>query len=289
MNKRIWVNIGLLAFIVLLYSVLTIPDEKDNQELPLLTNIDPNKITKIEVIRSELDDFIFEKQGDAWRMISPLMLQANNARINAMLRILKMESHGQLNSTEVDLQKFNLAEPAITIKLNDHAFQFGNTDAIDQRRYVLFDNNIHLTNDSLYAQLTTNAAFFADPKLLPMNIEINAIQFPDNKIELIDKQWRMQTLVDIKPEQLKRIAFSWQEATALSVSKYSAPEDASIISLSFSSGVTIKFIIVATEPHLILGRKDLGIQYHMGSDEAEKLLLIDPSATNVATESIVPE
>ncbi len=260
------------------------PEKKPAQNLPNLSSIEPNAITKIEVLRKNLDNFEFNKQGEVWRMNVPQQFLANTARINAILHILTSESHGQLNPAEVDLARFDLIDPIITLKLNDHVFQFGNTDAIDQRRYVLFDGKIHLVNDSLYAQLTTNAAFFADPKILPLDIDINAIQFPDNKIELIGDNWQTQTLVDIKPEQLKRIVFNWNNAVAISVSKYAAPETELSIVVSSSNGITIKFIVVSTEPHLILGRKDIGIQYHLGSDEADKLLLKENTETAMETQ-----
>ena len=275
MDKRLRINIGLLAFIVLLTVVLLYTGEETDPEPVYISEINRDGINRIEVIRKGLDDFVFNKQGDTWFMQSPLEFTANNARINAMLRILTAESFGQLNPAEVELSRFELDDPLIKIKLNEHEFIFGNTDAIDQRRYVLFNDTIHLTNDSLYKQLTTNAAFFADTKLLPVNIKIASIQYPDNKMELIDGTWQLTRLMDIHPDQFKRIAFNWTNALAISVSKYAEPESRSTISVTDSNNNVIEFVIIATDPNLILGREDLGIQYHMGSDEAEKLLLVE--------------
>lgn len=286
MDKRLWINVGLLVFIVLLSAVLLLPEDKAEQDLPQLTTIEHNDIVKIEVLRKNLDNFEFNKQGETWHMYLPQQFLANSARINAMLHILTAKSHGQLNPAEVDLTRFDLVDPIITLKLNDHVFQFGNTDAIDQRRYVLFDETIYLTNDSLYAQMTTNAAFFADTKIVPLDFEVNAIQFPENKIELHDGQWQLQNLMDISPDQLKQIVFDWNNAAAISVNKYSEPDSASSIIVSSPNNETIEFIIVSTEPHLILGRRELEIQYHLGSDESEKLLLTENPKTNVSQETL---
>ena len=260
------------------------PEDKTEQGLPRLTAIDKNDIVKIEVLRKNLDNFEFNKQGEVWHMNLPQQFLANSARINAMLRILNSEYHGQLNPAEVDLARFDLINPIITIKLNDHAFQFGNTDAIDQRRYVLFDETIYLTNDSLYAQLTTNAAFFADTKILPLDFEISAIQFPENIIELHDDKWQLQNVMDISPDQIKQIVFAWNNAAAISVNKYSEPDSASSIIISSENDKAIEFIIVSTEPHLILGRREMGIQYHLGSDETDKLLLKENSEATMETQ-----
>lgn len=289
MNSRIWVNVGLLVFIVLLSATVFFSDTKTEPEIVFLSNIDRKEITNIQVIRKNLDDFVFNKQGEDWYMHAPLKVLANNARINAMLRILKARSYGQLNPKDIDLKRFELDDPKITIKLNEHVFQFGNTDAIDQRRYILFNDTIYITNDSLYAQLTTNAAFFADLKLLPADIEITSITFPENKIEKVTGQWQLQTQMNINPEQLKRIAFSWQEAAAISASKYTTQNNQPTITIASSNHVSIKFNIVSTEPNIVLGRKDLGIQYHLGSDEADKLLLKEETAPTNTSETTAAE
>ena len=289
MNKQTWINIGLLGFIIILASYLLLSEKPDEEELPLVSTIDGNNIDKIEITRKGLDNFSFEKEEADWFMRSPLTFKANNARINAMLRLLKSESHAQLDPGQNPLERFALADPDIIMKLNEYEFRFGNTDAIDQRRYVLFNNTIHLTNDFLYQQLTTNAAFFADTKLLPEGFKINAIQFPDNELNKFDDQWQLQKLMDISPTQLQRLVNSWENAVAVSASVYKAPETESFITVSGADESILKFVIVGTEPHLILGRKDLGIQYHMGSDEADKLLLKENPPIEPAPGLIEPE
>lgn len=275
MDTRLRLNIGLLIFIILLSLAILMSKDEADHVIPRLTKIDQDDILKIEILRKNIDNLEFNRVKEVWYMISPYNFLASTARINAMLRLLDSESHGQLNRDSVDLARFNLIDPAITLKLNDHLFNFGNTDAIDTRRYILFNEKIHLIDDSLYMQLTTNATFFADPKILPTEMKIDAIQFPSNRMELINDNWQTQKLIDMKPEQLKKIVFSWNEATAVSVSKYMKPVKKSSITVSSSDGITIKFFIVSTKPYLILGREDIGIQYHLGNDESEKLLLTE--------------
>jgi len=288
-DKRLWINIGLLGLIILLCIIVLNSGDEAKLELTRLSDIDQNEIVQIKVLRKDLEDFEFNKQNETWQLSSPKQFRANSARINAMLRMLNVESYGQLNPADVDLMQLGLAEPIVIMKLNNHEFKFGNTDAMDQRRYILFDGKIHLSNDFLYQQLMTNAAFFADPKLLPENFKINSIQFPENKIESINGQWQLETLMDISPDQLKRIIFNWENASAISADKYEPVESSepeSVIKISSNNNESIRFVIVSSEPHLILGRKDLGIQFHMGSDETEKLLLIESVDINAEAEPI---
>jgi uncharacterized protein DUF4340 len=284
-DKRLLINIGLLSFIFLLSLILLNTDEDSNHELPRLSTIDQKDIVQIKVLRRDLDDFIFNKQIEAWHMSSPQQFLANNARINAMLRMLNVESHGQLDPKEVDLDNFGLSAPTVVMKLNDHEFKFGITDVIDQRRYVLFNGTIHLTNDFLYNQLMTNAAFFADNKLLPKNTEIVSIEYPENKLELNNDQWHTNPLLDISPDQLKRTVFNWKNASALSINKYEPSEAKPIITITTRKKESIKFDIISNEPPLILGRKDIGLQYNMATGETGKLLLHENANNSEEAES----
>jgi uncharacterized protein DUF4340 len=287
-SKQLRINIGLIVFITLLSILVIKSGEETEQELSRLSTIDQNDIVQIEILRKDLDDFIFNKQDGVWRMNSPQQYLANDARIHAMLRILNVKSHSQLNPAEVNLDAVGLTEPVIIMKLNEYEFKFGSTDAIDQRRYVLFNGEIHLTDDSLYNQLTTNAAFFANLNLLPEDYAISSIQYPENKIEKVGNQWQLATLMDISPDQLKRIVFNWKNAAAISANKYEPvkSDTESFIKILSENNEIIQFVIVSTEPHLILGRKDLGVQFHMGSDETRKLLLIEGVDLNEQTQPI---
>ena len=216
-------------------------------------------------------------------MQAPLALRANPARLDALLRLPATESHAELDPAKHPPERFGLGQPAIIMKLNENEFRFGGTDAIDGRRYILFQDRIHLTDDFLYRQLTTNAAFFADLKLLPEAFTIARIRFPDNELYKANGQWRLKTPRDISPARLQRGVGAWRDAVAISASAFkpsAAPERIRVIA---DDGQTLEFIIVATEPHLILGREALGIQFHMGSDDAQRLLLReDPRGGNAS-------
>lgn len=271
----------MLVVIVLLSLALMMLDDEQGQQPPRLSALEQDSISRIAIIRKELEDFSFSKQNGNWFMQAPLQYEANDARINAMLRLLNVESHGQLAPETVELRRLGLADPAVVMRLDEHEFKFGSTDAINRRRYVLFDNTIHLVDDLLYRQLTATAAAFAKHKLLPENFTINSITFPEHAVTLTDGQWHTQTPVDIDPDRLKRLVYNWNQATALSVNRLSEPEQVLTVKLTSADREAITFLIISTTPHLILGRKDLGLQYHLGGDEAEKLLLEEnPGAEN---------
>ena len=276
------INLGLAAFIALLLAALFLfKPEAGGEPARLAAGLQRDTIKRIEVRREALADFIFEKQGADWFMQAPLALRANPARLDALLRLPATESHAELDPADHPPERFGLDQPAIIMKLNEHEFRFGETDAIDGRRYILFKGRIHLTDDFLYRQLTTHAAFFAELKLLPEAFTISRIRFPDNELYKADGQWRLKTQLNISPVRLQRAVSAWRDAVAISAGAFkptAAPERIRVIA---DNGQTLEFIIVATEPYLILGRRALGIQFHMGSDDAQRLLLSeDPRGEN---------
>ena len=68
---RLWINVGLLVFIVLLSAVLLMPEDKIEPDLSRLINIEENDIVKMEVLIKNIENFEFNKQGELWHMTWP--------------------------------------------------------------------------------------------------------------------------------------------------------------------------------------------------------------------------
>lgn len=286
MNKRLLINLGILSLIVILVLVSSGLDDDTAEEKIIVSSIDITSINNISITREGKPDLAFTKKQNGWYMTKPLQIRVNEARINAMLRLAKSESYSEFNVDEIDLLPLELVQPKITLSLNEHLFRFGITDGIDQRRYVLFQDTVYMVNDFLFAQLDSKPGFFADTKLLPDNTKLKRITFPNNSFYLFDNTWQMETLMDIKSEQINKLIFSWESAMAISVSSYQTPQMDFPIVLTTADDKTIRYDIISIDPYLILGRKDLEIQYHMASDEAQKLLLQENTAEVQQTETI---
>lgn len=284
MKKRIWINIILISIIFILsIYIFTPPDEGVEKPKASLLDIDKNSIDHIEIIRKDLDDFIFAKKDDAWHMLSPLQLKANPLRINTILGLISTKPNSTLEPSKVELKNLGLESPSVIVKLNKHVFKFGGTDGIDQYRYIFFANHIFLVDDSLYHQLRTNASFFANTKLLENNKEIIAIKYPDKLIEKNGNIWRTQENVEIKPERLSKIVSAWKTTKATHVSQYREEHNKKSIIIKTQDQKETIFNIVQTKPNLILARRDLNLYYHISNNDANQIML-EP-ITNKASQS----
>jgi len=269
-NQRIWINISLLVVIFVLSVIIFFNKNEIEDELLPLSSINPKSIININVQRKNLDNLFFSKSDGVWNMITPLQFQANRARIESILKILETKSYKQFNLDEVDIAQFALRSPAVILELNENKFSFGTNNPINQRRYILFNKKIHMIDDFHFPQLTTNAAYFAETKLLPDKANIISITFPEYTIQLNNGKWQA-SIPEYDEEKVKQIINKWGKISAISVSKYEKQEGQKTITINSMSGQEINFAIVATAPYLILGREDLGIQYNMSMDDAKQM------------------
>ena len=229
-----------------------------------LTDIEPESIHVIRIKRRDLDNIIFQKQGDNWIMQRPFNLPANPSRIQVILKLLQAHSYDHFSAPDNDLTPYLLAVPAVSVVLNDTQIAFGDTHPLEEKlRYVLIKDIVHIINDGLFHQLQTSAVFFLDPKLIPRDARIKSIQFPELNIENAEN--------NNLSEALHQIVNSWQELNSISVRKYEEIEAIDTIKLELTTGESIEFVIVSNRPNLILARPDKGIQYHISNTDSDDL------------------
>ena len=280
MSHRLLINLVLLFCVIGLAVFLSTNKEQEakngklREQVVTLTDINPDSIHIIHIERRDLDDIIFQKQGDHWTMQSPFNLPANPSRIRVMLKLLQAHSYDHFSAPDNDLTPYMLAVPAVSIVLNDMRIAFGDTNPLEEKlRYVLVRDNVHIINDSLFHQLQTSATFFLSPMLIPPDTSIKAIQLPELSIENTEDE----TLSDAHHQ----IVNSWNQVESISVRKYEEIEAIDTIKIELKTGELIEFIIVSDRPNLILARPETGIQYHISNTVSDGLFPIEPETESV--------
>ena len=77
-----------------------------------------------------------------------------------MLDLLQTHSFRQFENTLQNRQAFGLDKRAYQISFNDLAIAFGSTDPVEQLRYVMVNNEIHLVNDQYYPFILADENIF---------------------------------------------------------------------------------------------------------------------------------
>jgi hypothetical protein len=286
---RLLINIILLVVVIGLTLLLINTDKQEPvvENIPL-TGIDPANVEMIQIDRKQSDVLRFSKAGIKWRMQAPYQLPANEFRINTMLKLLQAHSYTQFNKDDVDLNRFLLAEPELSIQFNDTRIYFGDTSPLAEQRYVLVDDRVHLINDSLYQQLQAPATFYLSTRLLPEGIEIMSINFPEYSISMETGVWSVSPQSDISADKLVAIINAWQTLDAISISAYEATDKTESIHIDAGTAGRFEFIIAAPSPKLVLARPDIGIQYHISGYDTKRLFIPDNNDISETTEDMAP-
>ncbi len=273
MQSRLFINLLLLIIIVGVTLFLFLTEQTPEDPAPQsISQIDPQGINEIVIQRQAREPIRFSRQAGPWQMISPYRVAANPQRIDALLKLLAAQSAAQLPLAEVEPGRLLLADPEITLRLNDEVFAFGDTNPLDKKRYVLYRDTVHLVHDNLYPQLTAGPTFFISTRVLPEQAEIAMVQYPH--MRLVQQQagdWRLESGLDIKQDEVLALSRAWQELTASTVQAYQSQPALYEIAVQLQTGDSLHFQVVSDLPELILARTDLGLQYHIPPYSSEKL------------------
>ncbi len=273
MQSRLLINIVLFLIVAGLAIFLIRQDDSAPTEVDVtLTTFESGSINEISIIRRDLDDIVFIKEGDQWSMQSPFVLPANPVRINTILKILQAYSYAQLDVKNVELKHFILDDPVVSLKFNETQIDFGDTSPLGKQRYVLLNETVHLINDSLYQQLLTSPTFFVSPKLLPGNSSITALTLPDYQLRQVEGIWMVEPPVAINADKIIQLVNAWRDAGAITLRAFSDNASEEKIIVELMSGETIEFVTASTPPRLILARPEFNLQYHISGYDADRLL-----------------
>ena len=139
MRSRLLLNLFLFLVVIGLALFLSRTTNDVNEQDIVLTSLEPNSINKIKIIRRDLEEIYFSKQGNQWMIQTPYDIAANNMRINTILKLLQAHSYTQLDSNDVELNRFLLDDPVVSIQFDDTKIDFGDNLAI-----IIFNFNFPL-------------------------------------------------------------------------------------------------------------------------------------------------
>lgn len=255
-----------------LFLSTTLNDKTTEQDITL-TDLELASINTIKIIRSTANEILFQKENGQWWMHEPYHLPANEFRINTLLKLPGAHSYTRFRKNEVELERFLLNEPVVSVVFDNTRIDFGDTSPIGEQRYVLVNDTVHLINDSLYQQLQTPATFFLKTKLLPEDSGIKAINFPDYRVSKHEGIWKVDPGLDISADNITRLVHAWRNADAISIRDYEGSDNTGTVRVELEDGNIFEFLIVTPPPQLVLARSDIGLQYHISGYDSEQLFL----------------
>lgn len=275
MNSRSLVNILLLALLIMSGTFFYMRDNQKPQTLQL-TQLKPEDIQRIYIPRDNENDILIIKQSPApgheyWQMKKPYDIKAHSFRVRTLLAITQLQVDKRYASGDLKLPDYALAPPRARIIFNDTEISFGKTNPVSNKRYLMADDFISLHTDQSFPLVSAQATSFIDLSLLNTQHKIEKIQLPQLELYRTENaQWLSKPDQHLNAEQAQSLIESWSAAQAFAIHKYLARKQLGKIIITSQAGDTV-FDISDDDPWLILGRADLGIEYHLDASYKAKL------------------
>jgi hypothetical protein len=241
---------------------------------PKLTTLSPADVTRLVIRPQRGAEIRLDKEQGAWMMRAPIAAYANEFRIDALLGIAQADSHAQFDAAALDLAKFRLDSPATVLRLNDVELAFGDSEPLDNRRYVRNGATVHLINEDYYYRLQTDFPAFVSNQLLPPQSRPAQIRLPGFSVARAEGQWTLAPAQQQPaPDALNGFVDEWRRAQAVEVDRYEGEASRGEILVSFEGDAApLRLLLLESEPELVLARADLGLRYHLAAEQAQRLM-----------------
>ncbi len=290
MKRNTLVNLSLLIVIgVLVLLTVYEPGIEKPPEAPLLLSLKREDVKHILIKRDGQETVELAKGEDGkWQLLQPVNIEASSFRIDSLLRITESKSLNRFVAEPAKLAGYKLDKPSAELLLNDTVkLAFGAATPLDQRRYVLLDNQVHLITDNLYYFMISSWPTFVSMIPLPEKGSIRALQLPELKLQWQENRWQLEPPQQTgSADNITALLDAWKFAAATSVKVYDGKQGDKITVQFKGEEKPVQFLITAREPDLILARPELGIEYHFPAELADKLLnLPGKQKENQATEN----
>lgn len=274
MDRRMRTNLVLAAVVAALGLFLWLGPEPETEKpgVPLIGS--DETVERLAVLENGEQRFALERTGDAWRLVAPFELPADDFQVEAFVDALGAETVRDYSIDEADLAELGLAEPRWTVDVNGTELRVGNRAALGNNRYVQKGNRVYLVSDVLSYRLQRDALDYASRKPLPEDVAIAAIELPNGRrVEKADAGWALLPEDEsVSADALQGLVDAWRNARAMNLTQAdSVPRDGEVL-IEFVDGGELRFGVEMTDSGLKLTRDEPAVTYAFPRSAADDML-----------------
>jgi len=270
MQKRFrvrWlVNLALLVIVGLLIGIALLDRPGPIEATKRLADFLPDAINEIRIQRPGKNDIHFKLVGSYWNMLAPYQTRAEDSLIKQILSVSTLEVSASIDNRDIDRSNFGLQSPVVTIQLNQHHLNFGDSQAINSRRYIELDSKIMLVPDRHVSQFKAGSVSYIDRHLIPQGTQVTDLRINEKQVELD------------KPDT---IGSNWLETKAswISLAPATQARQGTDIYLQLDNTQTIHYVAENRESDFILLNPQQMLEYHLPFSAAQSLGLPLPESS----------
>ncbi len=272
-------NLILLAVLLLLGSAALLLRQPPPAPPASLTAIDGTDISRISLRLGDETGIELARREDGWWLEAPVQLPANAFELESLRSVLGATVHHRYPAAEIDLAGAGLAPPAWVLETDGGPpLAFGGIEPIEGRRYVLFEDAVHLIDDVSASSFDANYADLAARQLAAGLGELQQISLPGLHLQRTGSGW--QSTPDAgSADAVQTLADHWERARAMWVVRPLASEYAETRGEIVVRGKTgsARFLILKTAPQLELIRPAVDLNYTLPASAAQELLALPPA------------
>ena len=276
LSQRLLINLLLIVLIGgLAYASFHFDAKNAADTKPTISELSPDDVQSIEIQAGDLR--LRLKRGiEGWDLESPINWPANDTIVGRLLSILNLETSALADAADVDLAQLGLQQPRTSIRFNDTLLQFGTTNNIGERRYVMQGTTLYLLPDVHLAFITQGLSSLVDRRLLPRRAEIASLQLPDLEIRLDEnRRWRSNRAVELSQARLVHLVENWQDLQAIRISHFDLElMPRQLIEIDLADGQALEFLLMSEDPEIVIAHPNIGLQYHFRSHYHNQLISV---------------
>jgi hypothetical protein len=276
--KRRWLlNIGLLGLVAAL-AWIAVQRSGQQQDVPgpPLTGLSAASVSHGGIERPELPAIAIEKTGNGWKLTAPLPARANRLNVENLLRVLSAPVETRFPAVNAELPQYGLEKPTARVRLENEEIAFGALHPLKNQVYVLHNNEVALIPSYHLSAATYPYTNFIDSRLFEEDRKLISLRLPGFMLSLKDGVWRRKPVdKNLTSDRINDFASEWQNASALSVYKYSGKESIDHIDIDSTrdgKNEKIRLGILASKPDFVLYRPDENLEYHFTEETGKRLL-----------------
>ncbi|MDH3947355.1 MAG: DUF4340 domain-containing protein [Gammaproteobacteria bacterium] len=293
MASRLWLNLALLLLIGILVLVVVYEPGRDIEPQPTrLTQLTPATVNHVYLKRVTGKDIELVKESDGqWWMHNPYYLPANDFRVQSLLRLTQTESLGGHALKELQLATYGLDKPRAVVTFNrTQQIKFGDTEPLQQRRYVQAGDRLHTIVDTFYYQAAGNPTIYLAHSLLPPAVDVVKLVLPDLQLVIKQGQWqRTPEHPDLSADASIELISHWQHAQALELRPADVRDGKADIEVYIKNQADpVRFKLLQTEDEISLIRLGMGLQYIIADDVYQRLVSLPEPEPAPETEIAKP-
>ena len=288
MKSRLWLNLALVIVVAVLVALVYFkPGHKPPKPPAVLTQIKAQDVTEIKIAQPNTPTVELARQGNAWQMLAPAKLPADQYLVKSLLDSLPAEIKSSFSAAPAMFAQYGLDPARARLWINGTEFEFGDTEPLNNYRYVRSAGQVHLISGLLFYRLDHRPYWWVSKRLLPDNAKITALQLPNATLTLKGDHWQLAPANPaVSADAIQTLVDNWRDAQAIGVEKTGTGKSVGEVAIELAGEKSaLRFAILQDPNFFVLARPDLGIAYQLPDSQRSALLSFKSAQTAPAAAS----